>query len=125
MHIRLATLNDCSTTASLSILGFDDDELFEWMNPRRREHPDHFRYYFLRRHQTRYWSPEQVFYVAVTDRQDVGWAGASQVVGYAIWQRRGESDMAKSWRMQDPRSRKVFIRCYHGRYTILIIDSRP
>jgi len=94
MHIRLATLEDCSTTASFSVLGFDNDELFEWMNPRRREYPDHFRYYFLRRHQTRYWSSKHVFYVALTDEQDEDWSGAGQVIGYAIWQRRGESDVA-------------------------------
>lgn len=125
MHIRLAILNDCSTTASFSILGFDNDELFEWTNPRRREHPDHFRYYFLRRHQARYWSPEHVFYVAVTDKQDKDWSGASQVVGYAVWQRRGESDMAKSWRIQDPWSRKSFITCGHARHATLTLDPRP
>lgn len=124
MHIRLATLNDCSKTATFSIFGFDNDELFEWTNPRRREYPDHFRYYFLRRHQTRYWSPEHVFYVAATDEQDEDWSGASQVVGYAVWQRRGESDAANAWRRQDPRSRNHLLKCCYARHTILNLGFR-
>lgn len=125
MHIRLATLADCSTTASFSVLGFDNDELFEWMSPRRREYPDHFRYHFLRHHQTRYWSPEHVFYVAITDEEDEDWSGASQVIGYAIWQRRGESDAAELWRRQDPRSRNLLINCSRARHTILTHKLRP
>ncbi len=125
MHIRLATLDDCSTTASFSVFGFDNDELFEWSNPRRREYPDHFRYFFLRRHQTRHWSPEHIFYVAATDKQDEDWSGASQVVGYAVWQRRGESNVANTWWAQDPRSRTLLIRCFHARHAILTLDPRP
>lgn len=125
MHIRLATVDDCSTTASFSVLGFDNDELFERINPRRREYPDHFRYYFLRRHQTLYWSPDHVFHVAVTDKQDEGWSGASQVIGYAVWKRRGESGAAKSWRTQAPWSRRPLTRCCHARYVILTLDPRP
>ena len=109
MHLRLATLADCSATASLSVPSFHNDELFAWINPRREEYPDHFRYYFLRRHQMRYWSSEQVFYVAVTDEQDKDWSGDSQVIGYAIWQRRGDSETAKSWRKPSLRSRKSFV----------------
>ena len=106
MHIRPATLADCSQTSSLSVTSYNDDELFAWMNPRRKEYPDHWRYFFLRRQQMRYWSPEQVFYVAVTDEQDNDWSGQSQVTGYAIWARRGDTKAATSWRKQSLRSRE-------------------
>ena len=106
MHIRPATLADCSTTATLSVRGFENDELFEWMNPHRAKYPEHFRYYFLNRQHMRYWSPDQVFYVAVTDEQDHDWCGVSQVVGYAIWQRQGDTEAARAWRKSSMRARE-------------------
>lgn len=106
MHIRLATLADCSETASISVTSFHDDELFDWMNPRRVEFPDDFRYFFLRRHQMRFWSPDHVFYVAMTDEQDNDWSGKSQIVGYAVWERRGDTEAAKSWKKTSLRGRK-------------------
>lgn len=99
MHIRPATLSDFSSTASMSVDAFWNDELYEYTNPWRSQYPDHFRDLFLRRHRLRYWSPGCVFYVAVTDLgHDVYPAG--RVVGYAIWERRGTSDAAKRWQKQ-------------------------
>ena len=68
------------------------------MFPRRIEYPSHFRAYFLRRYQMRFWSPEFVFHVAETDKGDSAWSGTAQIVGYATWSRRGESDVALAWR---------------------------
>ena len=106
MHIRPATLADCSTAATFSVPGFENDELFEWLNPRRAEYPEDFRCFFLRRYHMRYWSPDHVFYVAVTDEQDHEWSGESQVVGYAIWQRRGDTQAARAWRKSSMRARE-------------------
>ena len=98
MHIRLATAHDVSETATLSVSAFADDELLEWMNPQRAAYPAHYRAAFLLRYQERFWSPNFVFYVAETDEGDEDWSGAAEVVGYAIWSRRGNSEVAKRWR---------------------------
>ena len=98
MHIRLATAHDVPATASLSVSAFANDELFEWMSPHRAAYPTHFRAQFLLRYQTRFWSSDYVFYVAETDEGDKDWSGAAEVVGYAIWSRRGNSETAKRWR---------------------------
>ena len=95
MHIRLATAHDVPATASLSVSAFANDELFEWMCPHRTVYPTHFRAHFLLRYQARFWSSDFVFYVAETDKCDDDWSGAAEVVGYAIWSRRGNSEVAK------------------------------
>ena len=105
MHIRLATAHDVPDTATLSASAFANDELLEWMCPHRTAYPTHFRASFLLRYQKRFWSPDYVFYVAETEECDEDWSGAAEVVGLAIWSRRGNSEVAKrrrksqeSWR---------------------------
>lgn len=98
MHIRLATAYDIPATATLSVPAFIDDELYRWMCPRRKIFPSHFRTSFLSRYQIRFWSPRFIFHVAETDEGDKDWSGTPQVIGYAIWSRRGESEIARGWR---------------------------
>lgn len=94
MHIRLARADDIPATATLSVPAFTDDELYQPMYPRRIEYPSHFRASFLNRYQMRFWSPDFIFYVAETDESDRAWSGTEQIVGYAIWSREGQSDVA-------------------------------
>lgn len=100
MHIRLARADDVPATAT-PVPAFTNDELYEPMFPSRIEYPSHFRAYFLGRHQMRFWSPDFVFHVAETDKGDSAWSGTAQIVGYAIWSRRGESDVALAWRRNE------------------------
>ena len=105
MHIRLATAHDIPETATIAASAFANDELHEWMYPHRTAYPAHFRAAFLRRYQPRFWSPDFFFYVAETDAGDEDWSGAAEVAGFAVWSRRGNSEVAKrrrksqaSWR---------------------------
>ena len=98
MHIRPATPDDFFYTASMSVDCFWNDELHEYINPKRGQYPSHYRDAFLRRHRLRYWSPEIVFYVAVTDPGDKDHLPGGKVVGYSAWERKGTSEIAKSWR---------------------------
>ena len=98
MHIRPATPSDFSSTASISVPCFWNDELYDYTNPWRERYPDHFRASFLRRHKLRFVTPGYVFHVAVTDAGDQGHEGEGVVVGFAVWERRGTSEAARGWR---------------------------
>ncbi|KAK4696151.1 hypothetical protein P7C71_g1721, partial [Lecanoromycetidae sp. Uapishka_2] len=97
MHIRPAKPEDFSSTASMSVDAFWNDELYAYTNTWRGEYPDHFRDLFLRRHRQLYWTPGYIVFVAVTDAEDNGHTEGGTVVGYAIWERRGTNDIARSW----------------------------
>ena len=98
MHIRPAVPADLPATATMSAAAFLHDELSVRMCPYRHDYPLHFRDAFLQRLRRRLWSPNFFFYVAESDIHDKDWCDTAQVVGYAIWARRGGSDVAKAWR---------------------------
>lgn len=112
MYIRRAVSSDFPTLASISVDGFIDDELFQYVNPYSRKYPDSFHGYFLRRLKQRFAQPGYVVWVAVNDdgkehaasensKQEGGnHTGDEKVVGYALWRRYGESEVAKGWRTQ-------------------------
>lgn len=98
MHIRPATPSDFPSAASISVLCFWNDELYDYTNPWREQHPDHFRSLFLRRHKVRFVTPGYLFHVAVTDEGDQNHEGEGTVVAFAVWERRGTSKVAMVWR---------------------------
>ncbi|KAF6219096.1 hypothetical protein HO133_004921 [Letharia lupina] len=98
MHIRPATPSDFPSAASISVLCFWNDELYDYTNPWREQHPDHFRSLFLRRHKIRFVTPGYVFHVAVTDEGDQNHKGEGKVVAFAVWERTGTSKVAMVWR---------------------------
>lgn len=97
MHLRSVTPEDFFYTASMSVDAFWNDELYVYTNARRGQYRNHFRDSFVRKHRMRYWTPGSVFQVAVTDEGDDGHTKGGKVVGFATWERRGTSDVAKSW----------------------------
>lgn len=108
MHIRPVKPEDLSSTASISVDAFWNDELYAYTNVWREQFPIDFRNLFLRWHQLRYWSPGYVFHVAVTDEGDHGHEEGGKVVGYAIWERRGTSDVARGWQKDTYWGRESF-----------------
>ena len=104
MHIRPAHTIDFSAIASISVDCFWDDELYNYTNPYKVQYPDHFRAYFVRRFNGRYWTPGFLFYVAVTDEGDEGHEEGGdeegKIVGYAVWYRIGTSEQALMWQRQ-------------------------
>ena len=46
----------------------------------------------------RYYSPDLVVHVVVTDEGDDGHIDGGRIVGYSVWERKGSSQAAKSWR---------------------------
>ena len=117
MHIRPVTPEDFSSTASISVDAFWNDELYDYTNRWRAQYPDHFRDSFLRRHRLNYWSPSTTFHVAVTDHGDEGHVPGGKVVGYSVWERRGSSVEAQRWRKQTLRGCKLSHRSYEKHYS--------
>ena len=105
MHIRPATLSDLSTTSTIAVSAFWNDELYGWLYTHKDKYPEHVRDSILQKHRRRYWYADYVIYVAETDEEDKDWSGKPQVIGYAIWQRRGDSEAAKAWQKWSWRAR--------------------
>jgi hypothetical protein len=79
-----------------------DDELFEYLCPRRKEYYSHFRDFFLRRQKMRLSTPGWVLRVAVTDAGDWGTEHkGGEIVGYAAWERIGNDPAALKWKSEN------------------------
>ena len=121
MLIRPARRSECSQTATLSVAAFRDDELYRYLDPYQDQYPAHYRDYFLRRHKLRFVTPEYHFFVATLEEGDEGYeAGdeAEQVVGYSMWSRKGESDVAKRWNRK-----QTWAECEYSQHSSSIICS--
>ncbi|KAL9628505.1 MAG: hypothetical protein Q9164_007247 [Protoblastenia rupestris] len=97
MHVRPARPSHFSSIADLSVSCFWDDELYDFTSPHKKQYPDDFCYFFLRRTHLRYWTPGFVYQVALTDEGDEGHEGDGRVVGYACWFRQGNGQNARQW----------------------------
>ncbi|KAI9829967.1 MAG: hypothetical protein M1819_005939 [Sarea resinae] len=101
MHIRPCVPDDYSAVATLCSRAFANDDLSNFLHPRLNDYPEHFRRSWLRSTRMRYVSGQHL-YVAETDEKDgVHWTGTPQVVGFASWERDGDSEAARKWRRPD------------------------
>ncbi|ODH46738.1 hypothetical protein GX48_07194 [Paracoccidioides brasiliensis] len=105
MHIRPLLAADLPDAASVVADAMLDDEVWQYLSPRRMEYYDNYRASFVRRLKIRLLTPGYVTYVAVADPpNDIeGFTGQVQergdkVVGYAAWVREGTSPAARKWR---------------------------
>lgn len=92
-----------------------DDPCFAYFNPGRHEHPEEFRAvwdYLLR---SEYATPGTVIIVASNggNRHD------SSIMGFAVWERVGKSDLAKSWQ-GDSMARRMIPRIKFVSYSNLL-----
>ena len=89
MRTRPATAADFPAIADIALAAFWDDELYAFTNPHHVQYPHHFRDSFLRRFQSRYWTPGHVFFVAETEDADIEQeavqGSSKQVIGFALW----------------------------------------
>ncbi|PGH06100.1 hypothetical protein AJ79_06634 [Helicocarpus griseus UAMH5409] len=102
MHLRPLSVSDLPAAASLVADAMRDDEIWQYLCPARMEYYSHYRDSFLRRMKLRLSKPGWVTYVAVTDADDEGEPisshGGGKIVGYAAWERDGNSPAARKWR---------------------------
>ena len=97
MRIRPLLREDIPLLSSIASEVFWDDDLFAWLCPHRDRYADDFRAYFVRRYRIRCASLLSHMFVAETEETDAEWQGSSQLVGGAVWERRGNSNAARSW----------------------------
>ena len=112
MHIRLICPRDFSATASVAVSSFSDEETLSWVHCYKDQYPEAFHQFFLRKLRSRFWAVGCYIYVAVLDKGDRDYQYEEQAVGYAVWERQGESDMARRWRQPSLRRRKASSNCH-------------
>ncbi|KAI4232420.1 MAG: hypothetical protein LQ349_005029 [Xanthoria aureola] len=112
MRIRRAVTSDFHKAASISVAALAKDEIYQYRYPYAGEQQSSFRSFFLRRLKLRNVLPGYITWVAVTTEfQDLkdgapdqevgsetgGWGEEPDgaVIGYAVWNRHGQSAGAK------------------------------
>ncbi|CAO1602504.1 hypothetical protein XANCAGTX0491_006114 [Xanthoria calcicola] len=117
MRIRRAVTSDFHKAASISVAALAKDEIYQYRYPYAGEQQSSFRSFFLRRLKLRNVLPGYITWVAVTTEfQDLkdgapdqevgsetgGWGEEPDgaVIGYAVWNRHGQSAGAKGWQTQ-------------------------
>ncbi|KAI9789572.1 MAG: hypothetical protein M1816_005979 [Peltula sp. TS41687] len=106
MRIRSMTRDDIPSIATVCSEAFWDDDLWSWRHPYKSQYPEDFRACNVRLFKMSLCQPDCRVLVAETDQTDPDWQGSNVVVGCAIWERWGSSDVAKSW-VQDSLFRKI------------------
>ncbi|KAI9889474.1 MAG: hypothetical protein M1814_005257 [Vezdaea aestivalis] len=115
--IRRMKQEDIPVVTEIFCNGFDDDELFEYLEPGRYIHREHAYLSTLRMVHTQWNTPGFVGFVAVSSTPGEKAQFASnetkninsrqdEIVGFAFWRRLGISDEAKKWK-QDSLAKKV------------------
>lgn len=88
VHIRPLRSSDISAIVDVQAAAFADDELFNWLYPRRKDYPWTFRHDWLHRLRRRTNEPGQKVFVAEV---------RGDVVGVAIWDWRGKTADDAGW----------------------------
>ncbi|EAW13555.1 putative GNAT family acetyltransferase [Aspergillus clavatus NRRL 1] len=105
MLLRPATAQDLPAIAEVAAQAMLDDELFEYLCPRRRKFYAEYRQSFMRRLRTKLLSPEWLVIVAVDTSAPVadGPHSSMSITGYAVWERIGEGakDTVRQWKESD------------------------
>jgi hypothetical protein len=91
MHITALTPALISDCAALSVRAFIEDEVFEFLRPRGRLYPDHWRKYYVQKLHKQLNTPGFVTMVAMSDSRDQWYneSVGSEVMGVAEWERKG------------------------------------
>lgn len=84
MHLREGTLRDLPYVADIGSNALWDDEIVQYLAPNRAKRPLSHRDNYLYRTKKRYFAGDKLV-VAVTDEQDVSWAGRDVITGFAFW----------------------------------------
>ena len=94
MHVRAATRDDLPQMASISAAAFAEDELFQFLNPRLSQWPEHFVNSFLQRLRMRFVEKGIQGIVCVSDEKDTFLEHTQncgqfeeEVLGFAWWAR--------------------------------------
>lgn len=91
MPIRLAHHSELDTISSIFAAGFHDEEVVgDLLHPRRKQYPQDYLGYWLRRCRERWWQYSRVFLVSFEQEEDgKGKGGREVLTGAAEWMRVG------------------------------------
>lgn len=103
MRVRLATIRDITRITDIVIAGLPDDPTFDYLWRYRHLYPDDNYFFWLQKLKSDLFNPKNTFLVLehTEEKDDLreksrGDAQSSVIVAFAIWERNGQSDIAKS-----------------------------
>lgn len=88
---------DIPALADIATEAFWNDEVFAWIFPDRAQFPDDFKRNWVGIFRFHLYKPGWHCFVSETEEGDPMWSGRSDLTGFAMWERRGYSSVAKSW----------------------------
>lgn len=97
MRMRRMLPADIPALADLASEAFWNDEVFAWIFPDRAQFPDDFKRNWVGMFRSHLYKPGWHCFVSETEEGDPTWSGRSDLTGFAMWERRGYSSVAKSW----------------------------
>lgn len=97
MRMRRMLPADIPALADIATDAFWNDEVFAWIFPDRAQFPDDFKRYWVGLFRFHLYKPGWHCFVSETEGVDPMWSGQSDLTGFAMWERRGYSSVAKSW----------------------------
>ncbi|KAF2639091.1 acyl-CoA N-acyltransferase [Massarina eburnea CBS 473.64] len=101
IHIRNGRFSDLAAISKVMSLAFFDDPFFgEIVHPNRKQYPEDFALYWLRRAHVNFWDYRWRWLVAVEQRE----SGEEEIVGIAQWERMGKGGGRMECGWWDPRS---------------------
>ncbi|KAF2112894.1 acyl-CoA N-acyltransferase [Lophiotrema nucula] len=98
MFIRDFTREDIPQAVDIIDKAFADDELYNFLWPRKDKYPDDLRRFFWVRLRMRLVEQGSHGFVMVTEESDRTWTGNEEVIGYSFWVRDGDANWAHKMR---------------------------
>ncbi|KAF1994332.1 acyl-CoA N-acyltransferase, partial [Amniculicola lignicola CBS 123094] len=96
--IRKMARDDLPQVCAIAFQAFANDELFNWLWPNSKNHPDDLRRYMIIRQRHRLVDVGTHGFVVLTEETDVDWTGKPEIAGYAFFEREGNDELGRKWR---------------------------
>ncbi|OCK73205.1 hypothetical protein K432DRAFT_387508 [Lepidopterella palustris CBS 459.81] len=95
MKVRPCKESDIPSLAALAVKSLDDDAMDEYFYPGRCKHPEAYRQAYEKQIKMFMAEPSSFIMVAATEPSDDTWSGETEIAGYCVWNREGESKEVK------------------------------
>ena len=103
MHVHLASFSDYDPIATVATQAMLNDEMDAYLFPGRHAHPEAYHQLYLSGIKNHSKEPQCLVIVAESEITDACWNGESQIAGYCLWMREGDSETTRQrWRTREP-----------------------
>lgn len=92
---------DFPVLGNIAAEAFWNDEVFAWLFPHRAQFPEDFKNTWVNVFRFHLHKPGWHCFVSETEEIDSMWSGRSDLTGFTMWERQGQSNAAKSWQQDN------------------------